>query len=89
MLDHRPPLKLNRLARLFLGEEIGFSDFDDLSVDFMAFSLELLSKLDPDVDRALQLSSDWMIMSSSRTSRCEGRVCKFGSRSSMNREVAI
>jgi hypothetical protein len=65
VLHHRP-LRVHILDLLF--GDTAFSVGGDCSL--LRFSLELLSRLEPEVDRALLDRSDWAIMSSSRTSNC-------------------
>jgi hypothetical protein len=64
------PLKVNILDLLF-GEAI-FSVCDGCSLP--EFSLELLSILEPDVERARLERSDCAMMSSNRTSNCGEEV---------------
>jgi hypothetical protein len=67
---HHRPLKVNILDLLF-GDAI-FVGGDSCSL--VMVSLELLPRLDPDVDRALLERSDCAMMSSSRTSNGEDGI---------------
>jgi hypothetical protein len=63
---HHRPVRLNILGRLF--DDTAFWICGDRPL--IRFSLELLSTLDPDVDRARLDRSDCARMSSRRTSSC-------------------